>query len=56
MWHRVAGKGLIELYESLPVSSFLNGSSAATDKAIFQPGALRKVCQCFILSKGGGEV
>ncbi len=44
---RSVGAGLIDLYHSQPVQGFLMGNSTDTreKKAIFQPGALRKVCE-----------
>ena len=49
--HRVAGKGLIDLFSCDQVQSFVYGTPAQSlhaDKAIFQAGALRKVCICSI--------
>ena len=43
---RAAGQALTELFYSAPVQSFINGMTAKAlhpDKAIYQPGTLRKV-------------
>ena len=42
---RSVGIGRVQLYQSNPVQTFLNGETRNTDKAIFQPGAFRKVCK-----------
>ena len=41
--HRPAGIGLRELLSSEAVQNFLYGPTINAEKAIYQPGALRKV-------------